>query len=138
MPKAKVVARLSEIQVELRGGIQDGGIQVGGILVKNPFDPPDAQSIESLEVTVQTFDILLGDIKAYVEQSEERQGEGEDQQSAEAVASDQSSGKALSSRQNSSESHHDLKDRIAGFESSHPRITSFLTEVTELLASIGI
>ena len=41
---------------------------------------------------------------------------------------------------NSSEipEHHDLMDRISQFESHHPRVSGFLSQVTDLLAMMGI
>lgn len=36
------------------------------------------------------------------------------------------------------ENHYDLVDRIMQFESKHPRVTRFLSQVTDLLAMIGI
>jgi hypothetical protein len=34
--------------------------------------------------------------------------------------------------------HHDLLDRISKFETQHPRVTGFLSQVTDLLAMMGI
>lgn len=34
--------------------------------------------------------------------------------------------------------HHDLLDRISQFETQHPRVTGFLSQVTDLLAMMGI
>lgn len=34
--------------------------------------------------------------------------------------------------------HHDLLDRISQFESQHPRVSGFLSQVTDLLAMMGI
>jgi predicted nuclease with TOPRIM domain len=34
--------------------------------------------------------------------------------------------------------HHDLVDRISQFETHHPRVTGFLSQVTDLLAMMGI
>ena len=34
--------------------------------------------------------------------------------------------------------HRDLLDRISQFESHHPRVTGFLSQVTDLLAMMGI
>jgi hypothetical protein len=34
--------------------------------------------------------------------------------------------------------HHDLLDRISQFDTQHPRVTGFLSQVTDLLAMMGI
>lgn len=34
--------------------------------------------------------------------------------------------------------HHDLLDEIARFETQHPRVMKFLSELTDLLAQMGI
>ena len=34
--------------------------------------------------------------------------------------------------------HHDLLDRISKFETQHPRVSGFLSQVTDLLAMMGI
>lgn len=34
--------------------------------------------------------------------------------------------------------HQDLLDRVADFEAHHPRVTKFLTQMTDFLAMIGI
>ena len=34
--------------------------------------------------------------------------------------------------------HHDLLDRISQFETQHPRVTGFLSQITDLLAMMGI
>lgn len=36
------------------------------------------------------------------------------------------------------EEHQDLVDRIVSFESHHPRVSAFLTQLTDLLAMMGI
>ncbi len=36
------------------------------------------------------------------------------------------------------EGHRDLTDRIVQFENSHPRVTEFLTQMTDFLTMIGI
>ena len=35
-------------------------------------------------------------------------------------------------------SHNDVLDRIARFETQHPRVSSFLSQVTDILAMMGI
>lgn len=36
------------------------------------------------------------------------------------------------------EEHQDLLDRIINFENQHPRVSNFLTQMTDFLAMIGI
>ena len=46
--------------------------------------------------------------------------------------------KAMTEHDSIADEHQDLIDRIVSFEAHHPRVSSFLTQMTDLLAMMGI
>ncbi|MFT7630189.1 MAG: hypothetical protein ACI87E_001195 [Mariniblastus sp.] len=46
--------------------------------------------------------------------------------------------KDLVENDSSDEAHQDLLDRVASFDTQHPKVTRFLSQMTDLLGLIGI
>ncbi|MFK7769155.1 MAG: DUF4404 family protein [Mariniblastus sp.] len=46
--------------------------------------------------------------------------------------------KAMAGQESLEELHQDLADRIVSFKAEHPRVSAFLSQMTDLLAMMGI
>ena len=66
------------------------------------------------EETIDALGQLITDVNVLVDQARENNSIGDE------------------------EHHGDVLDRISRFESHHPRVTSFLSQVTDILANMGI
>ncbi len=71
------------------------------------------------EETVDALGQLVTDVNELVDRAKESMDDADDSQ--------QTMGE-----------RHDMLDRIMSFETKHPRVTKFLSELTDLLAMMGI
>ncbi len=75
----------------------------------------DLSSSETIdEETIEALGQLITDVNVLVDQARENNG------------------------QEGATVHNDVLDRISRFETQHPRVTRFLSQVTDILAMMGI